>query len=180
MLMLMRLTVLNIFMYSSPVSLLNHAHDVWYWVSSLTKYGLHLSCRLVYVSVSATVWYLFSFLQDIAIVQPLFCHLFFAFFRCCCKCVFHSTDKKFFRLPSLPFLFQFECEFYLYRFIYICMRCGSIFLLSLILLGFTHLSSTATWKMCHYQFHWLLITHTHYYHTSFPAIVFFEQRFCNE
>lgn len=27
-LMLMRLTVLNIFMYSSPVSLLNHAHDV--------------------------------------------------------------------------------------------------------------------------------------------------------
>lgn len=96
MLMLMRLTVLNIFMYSSPVSLLNHAHDVWYWVSSLTKYGLHLSCRLVYVSVSATVWYLFSFLQDIAIVQPLFCHFFFAFFRCCCKCVFHSTDKKLF------------------------------------------------------------------------------------
>lgn len=117
-------------------------------------------------------------------ISQLYSHFFvtsFSLFSAVVANVYSTRQtKSFLGSPSLPFLFQFECEFYLYRFIYICMRCGSIFLLSLILLGFTHLSSTATWKMCHYQFHWLLITHTHYYHTSFPAIVFFEQRFCNE
>lgn len=136
------------------------------------------SCMWAWVRL-CDIYFLFSKISQYNCTAT-FLSLLFRFFPLLLQMCIPLDRRKLLGSLSSFFLFQFECEFYLYRFIYICMRCGSIFLLSLILLGFTHLSSTATWKMCHYQFHWLLITHTHYYHISFPAIVFFEQRFCNE
>lgn len=111
--------VLNIFMYSGPVSLLTMQALLWYRVSSLTKYGLYLSFALFFFFFTNyfffftfSVWILLFSYETLAhfMLQCLRFHLvryMFPFYIHFAYPDIHSLDAHTIRHRHYQFLFLF-------------------------------------------------------------------------
>lgn len=151
-----------------------HTMYVWYWVSSLTKYGLHLSC------LCETLLLFFAISQW----HSLFCHFFCSFSNIVANaCIPLDSMHRNFGPIRASVRYDAECEFYLYRFI--C----SVRFTFLFFIPCTHFSLTLFGLIwVHHNLKCVIISSIvfHWYNSytssipSFLLLPFLWARFCNE